>query len=588
MSYFKLSMFLIAKYDIIRLNNMIEGYRINEREKRQEMAHLTNLGFSSCDRILFKGLDLSIKNEDVIAITGKSGSGKTVILKILAGLEVPEEGKVEIYTKSISYVPQQLEDLDIDPNITIRDFIEEARGLLSIRKTIREYEERMEKNPEEYEEISHEYGRVLELYQKLGGYTSEAEIEELLSGLRIDKYSTGNIHLNTPLTQLSSGQRRKVMIARALYLQPELLLLDDPTSHLDIEAVKWLAEYLRKTKSAVVMASNNREFTDRCATQIVGLTDIGRVFVFNGGYSIFEKKRDEIIKAEKREAKAVAEKLRQLQETDKKFRAKQAYKRSPDMAQVGRALASRMERLEKQYENMPGSRNSFRNERIPNLVFQQERRSGDDVLSLNGVVKRYGDYEAINMRSCFPINIKRGEKWLIWGPNGSGKSTLVRMIFNTASQGEFIPDEGKITLGANVDLAYFSPEDFEDFIDIPKRGLLIDELTKIVKKDRREVASVLIFFGFSREAIYQQKIENLSYGEKKRLALAKIMLENPNFIILDEPTGDWMPEEIKKRLASALRRFNGTLIVVSHDTEFIELLNPDKVLQMPEGSIKIR
>jgi ATP-binding cassette subfamily F protein 3 len=561
-----------------------------KEKKRQEMAHLTNLGFSSYDRILFEGLDLSIKKGDVIAITGKSGSGKTVILKILAGLEVPEEGKVEIYTdkERISYVPQQLEDLDIDPNITIRDLIEEARGLLSIRKTIREYEERIEKNPEEYGKISYKYGRVLESYQKLGGYTSEAEIEELIYKLGINKH--GNINLNTKLTELSSGQIRKVMIVRALYSQPKLLLLDDPTSHLDIEAVKWLAEYLRKTKSAVVMASNNREFIDMCATQTVGLTDIGRVFVFNGGYSIFEKKRDEIIKAEKREAEAVVEKLRQLRETDRKFRAKQAYKRSPDMAQVGRALESRMERLEKQYENMPGSRDLFRNEKNPpNLVFQQERRSGDDVLSLNGIVKRYGDYEAINMQSCSPINIKRGEKWLIWGPNGSGKSTLVRMIFNTASQGEFIPDEGEITLGENVGLAYFSPEDFEDFIDIPKGGLLIDELTKTVKgKDMGKVASVLIFFGFSRKAIYQQKIETLSYGEKKRLALAKIMLENPNFIILDEPTGDWMPEEIKKRLASALRRFNGTLIVVSHDTEFIGLLNPDKVLQMPEGSIKIR
>ena len=578
-------MFLIAKYDIIRLNNMTERHKINEREKRQEMAHLTNLGFSSYDCILFEGLDLSIKKGDVIAITGKSGSGKTVILKILAGLEVPEEGELEIYTKRISYVPQQLEDLDIDPNTTIRDFIEEARGLLSIRKTIREYEERIEKNPEEYGEISDEYGRVLELYQKLGGYTSETEIEKLLSGLRIDEHSTGNINLNTQLTQLSSGQLRKVMIARALYSQPELLLLDDPTSHLDIEAVKWLAEYLRKTKSAVVMVSNNRGFIDMCATQTVGLTDIGRVFVFNGGYSIFEKKRDEIIEAEKREAEAVAEKLRQLRETDKEFRAKQAYKRSSDMAQVGRALESRMKRLEKQYENMPGSRDLFRKEKIPNLVFQQERRSGDDVLSLNGIVKRYGDYEAINMQSCSPINIQRGEKLLIWGPNGSGKSTLVRMIFNTASRGEFIPDEGEITLGENVNLAYFSP----DFIDIPKRGLLIDELTKIVKgKDMGKVASVLIFFGFSRKAIYQQKIETLSYGEKKRLALAKIMLENPNFIILDEPTGDWMSEEIKKRLALALLRFNGTLIVVSHDPEFIELLNPDKVLQMPEGSIKIR
>lgn len=565
---------------------MFENISAGEKEKNGRIiGKVSNLGFSTYDRILFEGLTFNIRSGEVTAITGRSGSGKTVILKILAGVETPESGEVEIRAQRISYVPQELEDLAVDPNMRIRDLLKQARGLDDLEAKKTQYEQQIAQNPEIYKEIADEYGEVLEIFNELGGYNADHEMERVLAGLGVDEYSTGNITLDTRLNELSSGQLRRVMIARALYSKPDLLIMDDPTSHLDVGAVKWLSEYLRQSKSAIVIATNNGEFIDSCATQTVGLTDIGRVFVFNGGYTDFERKRDAVIESERRAASSVAEKLEQLRETDRMFRAKQAYKRSADMAQVGRAFETRIERLEERYEQMPGSQDVFRDEKVRDLVFRSERRSGNDVILIRAIVKKYGRHVAVDMRESFPINIHRGEKWLIWGPNGSGKSTLVRMIVSAVSRGDFVPDEGEIVIGANVDMAYFAP----DSINIPKSGLLIDEMAKAaVEFNKGRVAAVLKFFGFNSRAIYNQDIKTLSSGEKKRLALAIIMLQNPNLIILDEPTGDYMPDEIKRRLASALQGYDGTLIVVSHDTEFIDQLDFDKELDMSKGSVKLR
>jgi len=554
-------------------------------EYRSVVKKVSNLGFSTYDRILFEGLTFNIRSGEVTAITGKSGSGKTVILKILAGVEIPEVGNIDIHqSQRVSYVPQELDDLDIDPNTNIRELFKKARRLTLLENKIARYEQQIAENPDVYKRIAYNYGETLEIFQKLNGYNPEPEMRRVLAGLGVDKYSTGNITLDTKLSEVSNGQLRRIMIARALYSEPDLLIMDDPTSHLDIDSVKWLSDYLKQSKSAVVIASNNREFIDSCATQTIGLTDVGRVFVFSGGYSDFEQKRDAIIKSEQLAANSVAKKLKQLKKTNQEFRARQIYKRSADMAQVGRALETRIQKLEEKHEEMPGSKDVFRDEKVKDLVFQKERRSGNDVVSMRGIVKKYGDYIAVDMQSTPPVTIQRGQKWLVWGPNGSGKSTLVRMIANKASGGKFVPDEGEITIGASIDIAYFAP----DAISISKKGTLIDEVTKVIDNTNRgRAAAVLRFFGFSSAAIYNQDVHTLSSGERKRLALARIMIQNPNFIILDEPTGDYMPPEIKKRLASALRGYNGTLIIVSHDTSFIEQLDLDKKLNMFKGRVKV-
>jgi len=482
-------------------------------------------------------------------------------------------------------VPQELDDLKVDPGIIIRKLFKDARGLTELEGKIAKYEQQLARDSGVYEQIAGDYGETLNFFQELNGYHSEPEIKRVLAGLGVDEYSTGNITLDTKLNEVSSGQLRRIMIALALYSRPHLLVLDDPTSHLDVASVRWLSDYLKQTKSAVVIASNNREFINACATQTIGLTDIGRVFVFSGGYSEFEQKRDAVIESEKAVANSVSEKLEQLKDTDKMFRAKQAYKRSSNMAQVGRALETRIRKLEEQYEEMPGSQNVFRDENSRDLIFQKERRSGNDVVSIRRVVKKYGEYIAVDMRQCPPITISQGEKWLVWGPNGSGKSTLVRMIASKALGGDFMSDEGELSIGASVNMAYFAP----DVIGISREGLLIEETTSVIGNlNKGRATAVLRFFGFSGAAAYNQDVRTLSSGEKKRLALAKIMLQNPNLIILDEPTGDYMPNKIKERLASALRGYDGTLILVSHDADFIGQLGINKEIDMHRGKVNIK
>lgn len=561
--------------------------RIEQRKDSKSLVgRVEKVSFSTFDRILFSDLDLNLRRGEIIAITGKSGSGKTVLLKIIAALEHPTEGKVErISSPTIGYAPQELDDFNIDPNTTIKELFKDARGLNDLEAKITNYEDALKTNPERYSEIEEDYSKSLEDFQDLDGYTPEPEMEKILSGLKVDEHSTGNVTIDTKLSNVSSGQLRKILIARALYARPDILLLDDPTSHLDVASVEWLESFLKRSKSAVVIASNNSSFVDKCADTTIGLTDLGRVFSFSGGYSDFIKKRDAVVQAEQGAADSVKEELDQLRETDKKFRAKQVYKRSADMAQVGRALATRMDKLQERYDDLPGSRQIYRNEKIPDLKFTEEKRSGTDVVSVQKVVKRYGNHVAVDLKNKDVISITRGDKWLFWGPNGSGKSTLVRMIAHAAFGGSFKPDEGEIKIGASVDAAYFIPDD----VKIVGNDTIIDEVGKIMKnQNKRRASSVLRFFGFTGDAIHNQNIRTLSSGERKRLNLAKIMLQNPNLMILDEPTGDYMPDNVKQRLAKAINGFTGTTILVTHDTDFIDLLDIKYELQMPSGKKIIR
>lgn len=558
----------------------------SKKEYTPMVAKLDAIGFATYDRVLFQGFSLNVKKRDVISLTGKSGSGKTVLIKIIAGIEHQQEGSVNIPpSMRTSYVPQELEDIEVDPNTSLRQLFKDAKGLNTLEERMHKLELKLSNDPVSFEENLREYGKLTEQYQDLNGYNSEPEMQRVLSGLGVDEHSTGNVTLDTKLSEVSSGQLKRIMIARTLYAKPDLMLLDDPTSHMDIASMQWLADHLRETKSAVVIASNNQSFLDKCSTQTVGLTDNGRVFSFKGNYSDFISKRDAVIEAERAEASSVANKLEDLRETDRMFRSKQIYKRSSDMAQVGRALATRMKKLEERYKEMPGSQNVYRNDRIRDMVFTQERRSGENVISVKRVLKSYGDYVAVDLTKTDPISISQGEKWLVWGPNGSGKSTLLRMIAQTALGGSFAPDQGEIAIGASVDVAYFAP----DVITISKKGLLIDETTSIIGiNNHGRAVAALRFFGFSQSAIHNLDVNMLSSGERKRLALAKIMLMNPNLLIFDEPTGDYMSDEIKKRLANAIRDYNGTTILVSHDTDFIDKLKINRELQMPAGKVLIR
>jgi len=552
----------------------------------EPIVRTENLGAFTYRGSLFTGLNINIRKGEVVTVAGKSGSGKTLLLKNIAALESPMEGKVyHLPQTRVGYSPQDMEDVeDLNLNMTVKDMLAQARGLPDLENRMHEFEEKMGKDPDSFKTVLGDYQTVIDRYEQLNGYNAEAEMSKLLTDLKVDERATGHINLQTRLSEVSSGQLKRLLLARALFTKPDLAILDEPTSHLDVESVSWLSDFLKNmATAAVVMASNNREFADQTTHTTVGLTDSGRVFVYAGGITEFEDKRDALIESEQGEARIVREKLQQLQTTDKAFRRIQAYRRSSDMAQVGRALGSRMDKLTEQLQQMPGAQQVYREERVPDVTFSPERQSGTDVIALNQVVKKYGDFTAVDLRSTGPIQIRRGEKWWLKGANGSGKSTLMRMIHSQATEtDDFPPDSGKIKIGVSVDTGYFNP----DTSRLPKAGILLDVARTLGNEvNRGRVMAVLNFFGFDGNSINTQDVSTLSHGERQRLKLAGTMMQKPNLLLIDEPTGNFMSEDVQTRVSAALKNFPGTLVLVSHDPSFVDQVDPDKVLLMPSGTV---
>jgi len=556
------------------------------RKFGNQVADIKDISFSSPDRLLFTDVNLTINRGENIVVIGKSGVGKTTLAKILLGNIPPDTGTVTIASGvKISYVPQDPDDLEIDDNITVKDLYYNARGLTAVGKRKAQLEDMMADRTyaNELNSILEEYSRVSEQFNKMGGYTADAEINLLLAGLKLDKKTTGHITQETRLNQVSSGQKTRLLIGQALFANSDLFVMDDPTSHLDASSVEWLGKYLKNSKQASFIATNNIPFIEACANKVVEITDFGRVLTFEGAYNSYVEKRDRLLEAERTEAEAVKDEHDRLQATYQDFKSKQVFRRSANMAQVGRALQSRMGRLDDRYENLPGSKQVEINQRIKPLVFKCETRGGDDVLSIQGVSKNYDDFTALDLKDL-KFSLRRGQHLLISGENGSGKSTLMKMIISAIGEGIFNPNTGYINIGAGIKAGCYSPDDTQ----VSRSGNILEEVRKAtLQGNEGEAVSALIYWGIPKNALRSKQLEQLSPGEKKQVALAKLMVQQPNLLLLDEPT-DYLKPEIIERLVSALKGYDGTLIIVSHNQDFAGQLTLNYELKLPEGILVIK
>jgi ATPase subunit of ABC transporter with duplicated ATPase domains len=551
-----------------------------------QVADIRDVSFSSPDRLLFTDVNLTVNRGENIAIIGKSGVGKTTLVKILLGNTLPDTGTATIASGvRVSYVPQDPGDLEIDDNITVKELYYNARGLTAIHRRKSQLEAMMSDQAYagEMDSILEEYGVVSEQFEKMGGYSADAEIDMLLAGLKLDKKTTGHITHETRLNQVSSGQKTRLLIGQALFANADLLVMDDPTSHLDAASVEWLGKYLKSSKQASFIATNNIPFIEACANKVVEITDFGRVLTFEGAYKAYVEKRDRLLEAERTEAEAVKDEHDRLQATYQDFKSRQVFRRSANMAQVGRALQSRMGRLDDRYENLPGSKQVKIDQRVKSLVFKCEARSGDDVLLIHGVTKNYDGFMALDLRNL-TLPLKRGQRLMVSGENGSGKSTLMKMIISAVEGGLFNPDVGYINIGSGVKAGYYSPDD----IKVVKKGSMLEEVRAATRQgNESEAVSALIYWGVPKRSLRTKQLEQLSPGERKQVALAKLMVEQPNLLLLDEPT-DYLKPEIIDRLVDALAGYDGTVVIISHNQEFIERLALDYELQLPEGKLIIK
>jgi ATPase subunit of ABC transporter with duplicated ATPase domains len=405
---------------------------------------------------------------------------------------------------------------------------------------------------DEIETLVERFGHAQSRFDSLGGYELESRAREILAGLGFrDEVVKGDVG------NLSGGWKMRVALARILLMKPDALLLDEPTNHLDIESILWLEEFLRHFDGALVMTSHDREFLNRLVTKIVEI-DGGEMTTYSGNYDFYERQR--AIAAVQQEAQYSRQQamLAKEQAFIDKFKA-----RASHAAQV----QSRVKKLEKIDKVEPPRRR-----RVVEFEFRSPPRSGEDVAKLEGVSKGYGTR---TIYSGFDWLIRRRERWCVMGVNGAGKSTLLKLV-----AGEATPDAGRVTVGGSVKLGYFAQHAM-DLLD--PADTVIDSLRSAFPLatigSMRTLAGA---FGFSGDDV-EKSCRVLSGGEKARLVLAAMLYDPPNFLVLDEPTNH-LDLATKDMLVTALSSFEGTMLFVSHDRQFLRALS-NRVLELtPEGT----
>lgn len=505
---------------------------------------------------LFSDVSFVINGKDRIALVGKNGAGKSTMLKIIAGLQQPTSGTVAVSgDTTIGYLPQVMV---LSDGHTVMEEAEQAFAHISemqarIDRMNNELSERTDYNSEEYMQLVEKFTHESERFQMMGGMNYHAEIERTLMGLGFVREDFGR-----PTREFSGGWRMRIELAKLLLRRPDVLLLDEPTNHLDIESIQWLETFLATKANAVVLVSHDRAFINNVTNRTLEIS-CGQVYDYKVKYDEYVQ-----LRAERREQQLRAYENQQKEIADiKDFIERFRYKPTKAVQ-----VQSRIKQLEK---IIPIEVDEVDNSSL-RLKFPPSMRSGDFPLICEGVGKSYGEHVVFHDVS---LTIKRGEKVAFVGKNGEGKSTLVKCIMDE------IPYDGVLKIGHNVQVGYFAQNQAQ-LLD--GELTVFDTIDRVAKGDiRLKIRDILGAFMFGGEAS-DKKVKVLSGGERSRLAMIKLLLEPVNFLILDEPTNH-LDMRSKDVLKDAIRDFDGTVIVVSHDREFLSGL-VTKVYEFGGGQVK--
>ena len=521
------------------------------------MISLDNLSVSYGGWTLFDGISFLINEKDRIGLVGKNGAGKTTLLRIITGEQQPTEGAVTMNGEcTIGYLPQQMRVADTTTlkAETEKAFDEVLRLEAEIAALTAEVAERTDYESEEYEALLHRMNDAQDRYHILGGDTREADIEKTLLGLGFKRTD-----FDRATSEFSGGWRMRIELAKLLLRRPSIFLLDEPTNHLDIESIQWLEEYLRNYNGAVLLISHDRAFLDNVTTRTVELS-LGHIYDYKVPYSKFVELRTE----RRAQQMAAYENQQKLIEKTEEFIEKFRYKPTKsNQVQSRIKQLERLERIEVEEEDLA----------TLNIKFPPAPRSGQIVAEIKEVGKAFGEKQIF---SDATFTIERGQKIALVGRNGEGKTTMARMII-----GELEQTEGTIKLGANVNIGYYA-QNQDDLMD--GEFTVFDTLDRVAVGDiRTRLRDILGAFLFRGEDI-DKKVKVLSGGERSRLAMARLMLEPYNLLVLDEPTNhmDMRSKDILKR---AIQKYDGTVIVVSHDRDFLDGM-VDRIYEFRDGGVK--
>lgn len=507
-------------------------------------------------RILFDNINYIINNKDRIALVGKNGAGKSTMLKILAGVNKNFKGTVTGPDgMTIGYLPQVMK---VSDERTVR---EEASLAFShifelqdqIEEMNKQLETRTDYESDSYAKLIDDFTHAHERLSMVDGLNFEGEVEKTLLGLGFRRSD-----LDRPTNEFSGGWRMRIELAKLLLRNPDVMLLDEPTNHLDIESIGWLEEFITTQANAVVLISHDRAFIDAVTTRTIELT-MGKIYDYKVNYSKYLELRQERRQQQIHAWESQQKQIQEIEEFIERFRAQAA---KAVLVQSRVRQLEKMERVEIDEED----RSSVR------IRFQPATRSGNYPLTVDMVTKKYDDYLVFENAN---LMISRGEKIALAGKNGEGKSTFVKCVMGET------PYDGTIMLGHNVKVGYFAQNQAE---------LLDEDLTvfetidRVAEGDiRTQIRSILGAFMFNKEDS-DKKVKVLSGGERTRLAMIKLLLEPVNLLILDEPTNH-LDLKTKEVLKNALLDYDGTVILVSHDRDFLDGL-VTKVFEFSDKKVR--
>jgi ATPase subunit of ABC transporter with duplicated ATPase domains len=501
-------------------------------------------------QVLFVDASFQINPGERIGLVGPNGAGKSTVFRLILGDEDADDGVIERPRKlAIGCFRQDAGDAR--GRSILEETIAGAGEVAALGEELHHLTARMEAAGDDLEQVVARFSEVQERYQDLGGYELEARAQEILAGLGFPPERSGD-----DVGALSGGWKMRVALARILLARPEILLLDEPTNYLDLESIIWLEGFLRGYPGTVVMTCHDRDIMNRVVDKIIEI-DGGAIRTYGGNYDFYEKARVE------ETARREAEYARQQAMLAKESRFIERFKTHVAKAAQVQSRLKKLDKIEKIAEPRRIVERTFE--------FRAPSRSGDDVIKVEKLRKAYGDRVVHDNLSMI---IRRGERWAVMGENGAGKSTLLKMM-----AGALAPDDGAATIGASVSLGYYAQHTMDGLT--ADRSLLEELEAHAPLANQGTLRSLAGAFGFQDDDVFKP-VRILSGGEKARLALAKLMYDAPNLMILDEPSNH-LDIVTKRALTAALREYTGTLVFVSHDRMFLRAL-ATRVLELgPTG-----
>ncbi|QFR33736.1 ABC-F family ATP-binding cassette domain-containing protein [Ancylobacter sp. TS-1] len=516
------------------------------------MIRLDSISKQNGKQIVFIEASATLLKGEKIGLVGPNGAGKTTLFRMITGEEAADEGQVSVDRgTTIGYFSQDVGEMA--GQSVLAEVMDGAGPVSTIAAELRSLEAAMvdPDRADEMDAVIERYGEVQARFEELDGYSLEGRAAEVLAGLGFSQEM-----IDGDVGKLSGGWKMRVALARILLMRPDVMLLDEPSNHLDIESLIWLEAFLKNFDGALMMTSHDRAFMNRIVTKVVEI-DAGTLTSYSGDYEFYAQQR------------ALAEKQQQAQfERQQAMLAKEIafIERFKARASHAAQVQSRVKKLDKIERVEPPRRRQ-----TVAFEFQSPPRSGEDVVSLRGVHKSYGPrriYEGLD------FSVRRRERWCVMGVNGAGKSTLLKLV-----AGETRPDDGTVALGGSVKMAYFAQHAME--VLEGERTVFETLEDAFPQAGQGSLRSLAGCFGFSGDDV-EKRCRVLSGGEKARLAMARMLYDPPNFLVLDEPTNH-LDIATKEMLIAALANYEGTMVFVSHDRHFLAALS-NRVLELtPEG-----